>query len=108
MADIVRATYYITDVNGRGCPSSRSAAKSSATSARPATLLVVAGLLQARDEGRDRSDREATHRLIHPDFPTDSCSPGDTLMSPSSQIHAKISGPIVMIGFGSIGKGTCR
>src|SRR5580698_3509055 len=25
---------------------------------------------------------------------------------PSSQIHAKISGPIVMIGFGSIGKGT--
>ena len=28
------------------------------------------------------------------------------LMSPSSQIHAKISGPIVMIGFGSIGKGT--
>src|SRR5215510_13957240 len=27
-------------------------------------------------------------------------------MSPSSQIHAKISGPIVMIGFGSIGKGT--
>ena len=28
-------------------------------------------------------------------------------MSPSAaQIHAKISGPIVMIGFGSIGKGT--
>lgn len=27
-------------------------------------------------------------------------------MSPSSQIYAKISGPIVMIGFGSIGKGT--
>src|ERR1700757_3718187 len=27
-------------------------------------------------------------------------------MSSSSQIHAKISGPIVMIGFGSIGKGT--
>ena len=27
-------------------------------------------------------------------------------MSPTSQIHAKISGPIVMIGFGSIGKGT--
>ena len=27
-------------------------------------------------------------------------------MNPSSQIHAKISGPIVMIGFGSIGKGT--
>ena len=27
-------------------------------------------------------------------------------MSPLSQIHAKISGPIVMIGFGSIGKGT--
>src|SRR3981189_2711730 len=28
-------------------------------------------------------------------------------MSPSDQqIHAKISGPIVMIGFGSIGKGT--
>jgi Homospermidine synthase len=27
-------------------------------------------------------------------------------MSPSPQIHAKISGPIVMIGFGSIGKGT--
>ena len=24
----------------------------------------------------------------------------------SSPIHAKISGPIVMIGFGSIGKGT--
>jgi homospermidine synthase len=27
-------------------------------------------------------------------------------MSPPSQIHATISGPIVMIGFGSIGKGT--
>src|ERR1700744_6634914 len=27
-------------------------------------------------------------------------------MSPSSPIHAKISGPVVMIGFGSIGKGT--
>src|SRR6266481_2502997 len=27
-------------------------------------------------------------------------------MSAASQIHAKISGPIVMIGFGSIGKGT--
>src|SRR3954466_1032430 len=27
-------------------------------------------------------------------------------MSPSDQIHAKISGPIVMIGFGSIGQGT--
>src|ERR1700740_1440088 len=27
-------------------------------------------------------------------------------MSPASQIHAKISGPIVMMGFGSIGKGT--
>src|ERR1700740_3147366 len=27
-------------------------------------------------------------------------------MSPASQPHAKISGPIVMIGFGSIGKGT--
>src|SRR6202008_559850 len=27
-------------------------------------------------------------------------------MSPPSHIHAKISGPIVMIGFGSIGKGT--
>jgi homospermidine synthase len=26
--------------------------------------------------------------------------------NPASQIHAKISGPIVMIGFGSIGKGT--
>src|ERR1700691_3934103 len=26
-------------------------------------------------------------------------------MSPASQIHAKISGPIVMIGFGSIGRG---
>src|SRR6187399_3106526 len=26
--------------------------------------------------------------------------------SPASQIHAKISGPIVMVGFGSIGKGT--
>ena len=27
-------------------------------------------------------------------------------MSPAAPIHAKISGPIVMIGFGSIGKGT--
>ena len=27
-------------------------------------------------------------------------------MSPASQIYAKISGPIVMVGFGSIGKGT--
>src|SRR3978361_1123112 len=26
--------------------------------------------------------------------------------TPASQIHAKISGPVVMIGFGSIGKGT--
>src|SRR5436305_14131668 len=29
-----------------------------------------------------------------------------SMTSPVSQIHAKISGPIVMIGFGSIGKGT--
>src|SRR3954454_3258696 len=28
------------------------------------------------------------------------------MTSPASHIHAKISGPIVMIGFGSIGKGT--
>ena len=28
------------------------------------------------------------------------------MTTPASQIHAKISGPIVMIGFGSIGKGT--
>ena len=27
-------------------------------------------------------------------------------MSPTSQIYAKITGPIVMVGFGSIGKGT--
>ena len=27
-------------------------------------------------------------------------------MSPSAPIHARVSGPIVMIGFGSIGKGT--
>jgi len=27
-------------------------------------------------------------------------------MAPQSQVHAKITGPIVMIGFGSIGKGT--
>ena len=27
-------------------------------------------------------------------------------MSPASQIYAKITGPIVMVGFGSIGKGT--
>src|SRR6201991_788445 len=27
-------------------------------------------------------------------------------MSPASQIYAKISGPIVIVGFGSIGKGT--
>ena len=27
-------------------------------------------------------------------------------MSPPSQIYAKITGPIVMVGFGSIGKGT--
>src|SRR5260370_1449127 len=32
---------------------------------------------------------------------------GETLRtSPPAPIHAKISGPIVMIGFGSIGKGT--
>ena len=35
MADIVRATYYITDAQGRGRPSSRSAARCSARSARP-------------------------------------------------------------------------
>ena len=29
-----------------------------------------------------------------------------SMTMPTSQIHAKISGPIVMIGFGSIGKGT--
>ena len=28
------------------------------------------------------------------------------MTTPASQVHAKISGPIVMIGFGSIGKGT--
>jgi len=77
MADIVRATYYITDHNdadahlavcgeilgdirpGRHDPGRR-------------------GTLQARDEGRDRSDREATYRLTTPlTFPQPSCSPGD-------------------------------
>src|SRR6266699_3430670 len=63
------------------------------------------GALQARDEGRDRSDRQAPHRLIPP-VPDRHCFSGDPLMSPVAQLHAKISGPVVMIGFGSIGRGT--
>ena len=43
MADIVRATYYVTDAS-RSTPSSPSAARCSATSARPRRLLVVAAL----------------------------------------------------------------
>src|ERR1700677_4076076 len=44
MADIVRATYYLTDAGG--------------------AAARRRGTLQARNEGRDRSDREAAHRLI--------------------------------------------
>ena len=62
MADIVRATYYITDL-GMRMPISRSAAKFSARSARPRRFWWSRAL-QARDEDRDRSDRQAPHRLI--------------------------------------------
>src|SRR5262249_53815727 len=58
--------------------------------------------LQARDEDRNRSHRQAaqlTARAPHQ-------SPERMFMSPASQIYAKITGPIVMVGFGSIGKGT--
>ena len=63
MADIVRATYYITDLADadaffavcgeivRRDPPGHNAPRRR-------------GALQARDEGRDRSDREAPHRLI--------------------------------------------
>ena len=66
MADIVRATYYITDA--RDADAHFAVCGEVLGDIRPAaTLLVVAGSLQARDEGRDRSHREATHRLIpHP------------------------------------------
>ena len=104
MADIVRATYYITDVED--ADAIFAVCGEVFGEIRPAaTLAGRRRPLQARDEDRDRSDRQAAHRL-NPAAPLPACSPGDHFMSPASQIHAKISGPIVMIGFGSIGKGT--
>ena len=44
MADIVRATYYVTDADGCRHRASRSAAKCSAISARLQRILVVVGL----------------------------------------------------------------
>ena len=65
MADIVRATYYITDA--KDVDAHFAVCGEVLGEIRPAaTLLVVAAPLQARDEGRDRSDRQAPHRLIHP------------------------------------------
>jgi hypothetical protein len=83
MADIVRATYYVTDASDADA---RFAVCGEVLGdIRPAaTLLVVAGPLQARDEGRDRSHREAAHRLIPP-FPKRAAHPfsGDNrFMSP--------------------------
>ena len=66
LTDIVRATYYLTDV--KDADAHFAVCGEFLGDIRPAaTLLVVAGLL---NEGRDRSDRKATYRLIHPDTPT--------------------------------------
>jgi len=70
---------------------------------RPAaTILVVAGLYKPEMKVEIEVTAKATYRLTTLTIPQSSCSPRRLLMSPSSQIHGKISGPIVMIGFGSI------
>ena len=63
MADIVRATYYITDAED--ADAHFAVCGEVLGDIRPAaTLLVVVGPLQARDEDRDRSHRQAPQRLI--------------------------------------------
>ena len=63
MADIVRATYYITD--SADVDAHFAVCGEVLGEIRPAaTLLIVVGLCKTRDEGRDRSHREAPHRLI--------------------------------------------
>ena len=105
MADIVRATYYITDA--KDADAHFAVCGEVLGDIRPAaTLAGRRRALQARDEDRDRSDRQAAHRLIPSAANAASQFPERQSMSPASPIHAKISGPIVMIGFGSIGKGT--
>ena len=65
MADIVRATYYITDVERCRCRARglrRGSRRHPAGRDHPGRRRP----LQARDEGRDRSHRQAAHRLIPP------------------------------------------
>ena len=109
MADIVRATYYITD--GRDADAHFAVCGEVLGDIRPAaTLLVVAGLYKPEMKVEIEVTAKRRSPLIpHPIslfaslFPVPETHP----MSPPDQlIHAKISGPIVMIGFGSIGKGT--
>ena len=101
MADIVRATYYITDAQGRG-RSVRGLRRGFRRDPSGRHAIGRRRALQARDEDRDRSDRKTAQ--LNP-----ACAPPihslENIHEPS-QIHAKITGPIVMIGFGSIGKGT--
>ena len=60
MADIVRVTYYLTDA--KDADAHFAVCGEVLGEIRPAaTLLVVSGAVQARDEGRDRSDRETSH-----------------------------------------------
>ena len=63
MADIVRATYYITDARDADA-AFRGLRRSSRRYPPGRDAAGRRRALQARDEGRDRSDREATHRLI--------------------------------------------
>ena len=65
MADIVRATYYITDLCGCGrlLRGLRRGVRRDPPGHNPSCRRWP---LQARDEDRDRSDRQAPHRLIHP------------------------------------------
>ena len=85
---------------------SPSAARSSATSVRPQRLLVVAGLYKPEMKIEIEVTAKRRSRLIPAPLPVSTFPERPMKMSPASQIHAKISGPIVMIGFGSIGKGT--
>ena len=105
MADIVRATYYITDLADADAHL-RGLRRSSRRDPPGHNASGRRGPLQARDEDRDRSDRQAAHRLIPPRICQPATSRRNHPMSPASQIYAKITGPIVMVGFGSIGKGT--
>ena len=104
MADIVRATYYVTDAGDADAV--LAVCGENFGDIRPAaTLLVVAGLY--KPEMKIEIEVTAKRRTPNPLIRASRASiSGDPSMSPSAQIHAKISGPIVMIGFGSIGKGT--